>query len=109
MNESIIPWRTASSVFCAGVNSEGWNLARIPESDLDVPRTFSAEITFSKPFNSAPLVHASLTGFDLDQRDSARISVVVSDVTAAGFVTSVTTWMETRVYGVEVSWLAIGS
>lgn len=109
MNESIIPWKTASSVFCAGVNSEGWNLSRIPDGEIDVPRTFVSEVTFSKPFNSVPLVQASLSGFDLDQRDSARISVAVSDVTVSGFTISVTTWMETRVYGVEASWLAIGN
>lgn len=109
MNESIVPWKTASSVLCAGVNSEGWNLAEVPAGELDVPRTYTTDVSFSEPFYSVPVVHAGLTGFDIDQRDSARVSVAVTQVTESGFTLGVTTWRETRVYGIEASWLAIGS
>lgn len=106
---AIVPWKTASSVFNVGINSAGWNLAEVPDGEIDLPRTFVTEVTFLEPFNAAPLVHAAIVGFDLDQRDSARVSVAVTLVTNVGFTLAVTTWRETRVYGVEVSWLALGN
>jgi hypothetical protein len=109
MNQSIVPWKTASSVLCVGVKSEGWNLAEVPAGTVETPRTFTAEVIFPEPFNAVPVVQAALAGFDLDQRDSARISVAVTEVTETGFTVAMTTWMETRVYGVEVSWLVIGN
>jgi len=99
----------ASSVACIGVNSEDWNLSAIPVGELDVPRTYNTDIFFPEPFNTVPVVQVALVGFDLDQRDSARLSVAASHITTEGFKLAVTTWMETRVYGVEASWLAIGS
>lgn len=108
MNASILPWKAASAVYCAGMLTEGWNLTTVPEGDNDVPRTFTAEILFPEPFRTAPVVHAAIAGFDMDQRDSSRISVAVSGVTATGFTVAITAWRETRVYSVEVSWLVIG-
>ncbi|HEY8899499.1 MAG TPA: H-type lectin domain-containing protein [Chthoniobacterales bacterium] len=107
MTSSIVPWKTASSAFSLGVNSEGWNLATTSNDDVS-PRTFVTEVTFAEPFTGAPLVQASLAGFDIDQRDSARVSVAVTQVTPTGFTLAVTTWRETRVYGVEITWLALG-
>ena len=109
MSNLIVPWKAASSVLSAGVSSDGWNLAEVPAGEIDTPRTYTAAVSFPEAYLSAPVVHAALTGFDLDQRDSARVSVAVSNVTNTGFTIAITTWRETRVYGVEVSWLAIGN
>ncbi|MGC3989972.1 MAG: H-type lectin domain-containing protein [Chthoniobacteraceae bacterium] len=109
MNQQIVPWKIASSITCVGVTSEDWNLSEIPAGEIDVPRTYSTEVLFPESFNTVPVVQASLVGFDIDQRDSSRVSIAVSHITTTGFKLAVTTWMETRVYGVEASWLAIGS
>ncbi len=109
MTSLIIPWKTVSSVLSVGLPTAGWNLAEAPCGYADVLRTFRAQVFYPEAFNSIPLVQASLTGFDIDQRDTARISVAVSDITTTGFTVSVTTWRETRVYGVEVTWTVIGN
>eukprot|EP01031_Cornospumella_fuschlensis_P003743 gene3743-4677_t len=98
----------ASAVICAGFNSAGWNLVAIPDGQYEAPRTYTVEVVFPEAFTVAPVVHAALSGFDIDQRDSARVSTAVSAITPQGFSLAITTWMGTRVYGVEVSWLAIG-
>jgi hypothetical protein len=51
----------------------------------------------------------SLTGFDLDQRESGRISLKAGAITRFGFQATISTWSTTRVYAVEFNWLAIGA
>jgi hypothetical protein len=109
MTASLTPWKTASAVVSLGGETPGWNLADCPEDNPEAPRTFSIHIEFAERFQWPPVVQAGLAGFDLDQRDSARLSVAVTKVNATGFDLSITTWMTTRVYSVEVSWLALGS
>ena len=54
------------------------------------------------------MVQVAIAGFDIDQRDSARLSVRASAITATGFEIIVQTWQNSRVYKVEISWLAVG-
>jgi hypothetical protein len=109
MTIPIIPWKSLTSVVSVGLTSEGWNLAEVPAGAPDLPRTYTLDVLFPEPFNTVPLVHASITGFDIDNRDTARISVAVNNVTTTGFHLAVTTWRGTRVYSVEVSWLVLGN
>jgi hypothetical protein len=109
MSTSIVPLKIASAVLSVGVQTEGWNLAEVPADSFETPRVFTTPIAFVEPFQGIPVVQAALSGFDLDQRDSARVSLGLSQITPEGFTLEITTWRETRVYAVEVSWLAIGS
>lgn len=109
MSAPLTPWKTASAVVSLSQETPGWNLAAGDEEKPETPRTFSTRIEFAERFQWPPVVQAALAGFDLDQRDSARLSVAVNRVTATGFDLSVTTWATSRVYAVEVSWLALGS
>jgi len=104
-----MPWKTLSSSISVGLGTDGWNLADLNPEDLDKPRVFAVEICFATPFVAAPVVHVSLTGFDIDQRHTARISVRAADVTPAGFKLEISTWMDSRIYSVEAAWLAIGA
>ena len=104
MSTDLIPLATASGIACLGQESEGWNLAT-----GGGVREFSWPIPFELPFGTPPVVQVALSGFDLDQRDSARISVAPTNLTAEGFDLVVRTWEDSRVYGVEASWIAIGS
>jgi len=70
------PWSILSATGGAGVTTEGWNLAESAEE----PRTFVTEVIFSAPFQSVPVVQLALTGFDMDQRDSGRISIKAVEV-----------------------------
>jgi len=105
MNDQWTPWSILSATGGAGATTEGWNLAESAEE----PRAFVTEVIFSAPFQNVPVVQLALTGFDMDQRDSGRISLKAVEVTTAGFKVEISTWLDTRVYAVEFSWLAIGA
>jgi len=108
-SSTIIPWKAVSSVTTLGILTPDWNLAEVAEGDPHAARTFLAKVEFSEAFQFPPVLHTSLVGFDLDRNESQRVSVAASNITTTGFDLSVTTWMASRVYSVEVSWLALGS
>jgi len=87
---------------------EGWNLATL-EADIEETRTFAMEIVFDAPFLTPPVVQIGITGFDIDQRDSARLSVTADGITEYGFTAIISTWSNTRVYATEFNWFAIGA
>jgi len=91
------------------VLTEGWNLASPPADSTEDARVFRFSVYFDAPFETPPVVHLGLAGFDLDQRDSNRLSLRVAEITPAGFVVEIATWRETRVYSVEFTWLALGA
>lgn len=72
-------------------------------------RTFVVEIVFATPFYTTPVVQHGLSGFDMDQRDSGRVTLMPEHITPQGFTASITTWATTRLYAVEFHWLAIGA
>lgn len=78
-------------------------------AEADDVRTFRTAVVFATPFASIPVVQLGLTGFDLDQRDSGRITLQAENITATGFEAVISTWAGTRVFAVEFNWLAIGA
>ena len=106
---SLIPLAIASSVTRLSYTTEGWNLSTASGSDESACRRFVKRIEFETPFGSTPVVQAGLAGFDLDQRDSARLKITVQEIDAGGFDLEICSWNGSRVYGVDVSWIAIGS
>lgn len=109
MTTSLTPWKAASAVVSLSMETPGWNLAEVVEGEPLAARTFTTHIDFSEPFQFVPVMHSSLVGFDIDRLESQRVSVALTGVTTTGFDLAVTTWMASRVYSVEVSWLALGS
>ncbi len=109
MNQSMQPWKSLSASLQIGTLTDGWNLAAPNAESPDEPRVFRYAVYFAQPFDAAPIVHLALTGFDLDQRDSNRLSLRAVEITPAGFIAEVGTWRETRVYSVAFSWLALGA
>ena len=107
MNTSSLPWNVLSSQVVVGVLTEGWSLTEV-EPDAEPVRSFTIDVSFVSPFSSVPVVQLGLTGFDIDQRDSGRISLKAENITEFGFQAVVSTWATTRVYGAEFQWLAIG-
>ncbi|MCL4103600.1 UNVERIFIED_CONTAM: hypothetical protein GTU68_059679 [Idotea baltica] len=108
MNNELIPVALASSVVKLDHELEDWNLADAGEDESE-PREYTHRVVFDVPFKTTPVVQVGLTGFDLDQRDSARLTVGPRAIDSTGFEIAVATWNDTRVYGVDVSWIAIGS
>jgi hypothetical protein len=81
---------------------------------LDQPRggaerSFRTWVPFSRSFGAPPLVHVGISGFDIANQDAARLTTAVSHVTADGFEIVLSTWLGTRMWRVDVSWLAIGA
>ena len=85
-----------------------WSLTQIEDTESDIPRVFVHCVQFDTPFSNIPIVHVGLSGFDIDNRDSARISVHTATVTSNAFDLVIKTWHNTRVYKAEISWIALG-
>lgn len=107
MISDYIPWKILSSTAQVGLLTEGWNLSESP-SDLGTCRQFTLTIPFAYPFSYPPVVQVGLTGFDMDQGTSPRLTTTVTNITPETFDVVFTTWQNTLVYSAEVSWLAIG-
>jgi hypothetical protein len=107
MSSDYTPLKILSATASAGLLTEGWNLATLTD-DPESYRQFSLFVPFACPFFAPPVVQAGLSGFDIDQGTSARLTASVINITAEGFEIVLTTWLDTLVYATEVSWLAIG-
>ena len=108
MHSAALPWKVLSSHTGVGILTEDWTLDTVSAETGDT-RSFITEIVFATPFDTIPVVQLGLTGFDLDQRDSARITLKAENITADGFQAVISTWATTRVFAVEFNWLAIGA
>jgi len=102
----LVPLQIASAVVTLGHDLDGWSLHA--QSDCEL-RAFEHEVAFAQPFAAPPVVHVGLAGFDVSNQDAARVRVRVTSTHAGGFTLCVETWLHTQVWGVEVSWLAVGS
>ena len=108
-NSGLVPFKVCSSVVSLDQNLPGWTLAEIDADSSTEPRRFEHYVQFDSPFGNVPLVHAGITGFDVDNCDTSRLSIDVEDVSSFGFRLVVQTWRHTRVYKAEVSWFALGT
>jgi hypothetical protein len=86
---------------------EGWTLDQAPHGSP--ARTFRSRVNFERPFGVAPLVHLGIAGFDICNQDSSRIASRAENVSQEGFDIVLTTWLHTRLWRVDVNWLAIGT
>ncbi len=104
----LIPLKMSAHTLYLDQFDADWTLANF-EGDADpAPKRFERWIAFEAPFSNVPLVHVGLAGFDIDNRDTVRVRLWAERITANGFVLVIETWRHTRVYGIEVNWLALG-
>jgi len=108
MSTDLLPLTILSANVALGTETEEWNLDA-PADDEAPLRSFPFEIAFATPFSAPPVVHLGLSGFDLDQCSSSRITITAEQVSEFGFVARISTWRSSRVYSVAFNWLAIGS
>lgn len=71
-------------------------------------RLHREKILFSEGFRQPPVVHVTLSMFDMDQKTNQRADLSSEEVDADGFVVVFRTWGDTRVARVRASWMAIG-
>jgi hypothetical protein len=83
------------------LTTPGWNL-RYGVGE----RRFTMDITFAKPFKSAPVVRATLMGFDIV--GGSRLMVSEKNITPTGFQIEFGTWSDTSIYGLKANWIAYG-
>jgi hypothetical protein len=108
MQSSPVPWNVLSSCLGVGILTPGWNLDTVDSGSAE-PRSFSVPVVFASEFSSIPVVHLGLTGLDVDQRDSARITLKAENISPSGFEAVISSWADSRVFAVEFNWLAIGA
>lgn len=72
------------------------------------PRERRHEVRFSEAFRSDPVVHTSISLWDVDTKSPVRVEVLAESITPEGFEIVFRTWLDTRVARVRVAWMAIG-
>lgn len=66
-------------------------------------------VTFASAFMAPPLVHVSITMWDMDSATNARADIAAEHITPRGFQLVFRTWSDTRVAQLRADWLAIGA
>ncbi|WP_439124557.1 H-type lectin domain-containing protein [Marivita sp.] len=72
-------------------------------------RTRQQFVAFDHAFAAPPMVHVSLTLWDMDSAYNVRADLSAENVTATGFEAVFRTWLDTRVARVRISWIAMGA
>ena len=72
------------------------------------PRKVSRAVEFSEAFSKQPMVHVSLSMWDMGNDSNARADIRAENVTVTGFDLVFRTWSDMRIARVSASWLAIG-
>jgi H-type lectin domain len=107
---SIAPLSLLAAVVPLNASMEGWTLLEpLCAPSEEARRSFRFEVSFERSFSSAPVVHVGLVGLDASKEDNLRLALRVEGITSEGFTLVVETWLHTRLWAVDVSWLAIGS
>jgi hypothetical protein len=102
----VAPLTLLSAAVVLDTSLEGWSLLEV---SADTDRVFRYDVTFSRPFFAPPLIHVGIVGLDVSKEDNVRVRVRARDITETGFTLQAETWLNTKIWSVEVSWLAIGT
>ena len=105
----IAPLVMLSAVVPLDSSLAGWTLLDSDEGDGEAPRSFRYAVSFAAPFSAPPVVQLGVVGLDASKDDNLRLKVRAEAISRTGFTVLVETWLHTRLWSVDVSWLAIGS
>ncbi len=87
--------------YAANTNNSGFTLDKNTG-----PRTFSLEVNFLNPFESRPEVIVTVSSLDADKATNVRYNVEATAVSRDGFTIKITTWDDSKVFGVGGNWIA---
>lgn len=107
MSTGVLPLSFAAGAARYDEAQAGWELLETHLGGNGV-RTFTGRVEFERTFNSPPIVQIGITGFDIDNRDNARLNVGITNVDVTGFDVELRTWLNTRIWSVDLNWFAIG-
>ncbi|MGD0676444.1 MAG: H-type lectin domain-containing protein [Polyangiaceae bacterium] len=102
----VAPLSLLSAVVVLDASLEGWSLL---EPSMQTDRAFRYRVSFSRSFSAPPLVQVGIVGLDASKDDNLRVRVRALDIAEDGFTLLAETWLNTRIWSVDVSWLAVGS
>ncbi|WP_204115459.1 H-type lectin domain-containing protein [Shimia biformata] len=74
----------------------------------DGTRERRQKIRFAEKYKTPPVVHVSLSLWDMDSGPNIRAEAVAEKVSNSGFDLVFRTWADSRVARVRLAWLAIG-
>lgn len=107
MSGAVLPLSFAAGAVRFDDSQPGWALLeRAP--DGDGVRSFTGRVRFDRSFQAPPVVQIGITGFDIDNGDNARLNVNIRDVDVEGFAVELRTWWNSRLWSVDLNWIAIG-
>jgi CDP-diacylglycerol pyrophosphatase len=90
-----------SGQYSVNTNSAGYTLDK-GSGD----RTYTVEVSYPTGFEKKPTVVAMVTTVDAEKSTNVRYSIAVTAVSRDGFIIKVTTWGDTKLYGLGGSWIA---
>jgi|HubBroStandDraft_6_1064221.scaffolds.fasta_scaffold1685805_2 hypothetical protein len=102
----VAPLNLLSAVVVLDASLEGWPFL---DTATEGKRVFRSHVSFSRAFSAPPVVHVGIVGLDVSKDDNVRVRVRAIDITSTGFLLEAETWLATKIWSVDVSWLAIGS
>lgn len=71
-------------------------------------RTVTRYVQFEEAFHAPPVVHLSISLLDLDHSVNPRLDLRAKSITSDGFQIAFSTWGDSKVARIRVSWMAIG-
>ncbi len=101
--------RIENGKYSAGEFHERWGLGG---SGFSSKRFFRDKINFPQPFENPPKVMIAISGFDIsDVGESfrANLDVQAERITTEGFTVRFNAYDTSRVRGLTIDWLAIGT
>ena len=107
MNSPMLPLSFAAGAARFDESQPGWTLLEPGQAGAEF-RTFTGQVLFERVFNAPPLVHVGITGFDIDHRDNARLNVGIANIDEQGFRLELRTRWNSRLWSVELNWIAVG-
>ena len=72
------------------------------------PRQRRRRVAFEEPFRVPPVVHLTISLWDVDTSSAVRADVTTQAVTEDGFDVVFKTWGDTKVARCRINWLAVG-
>jgi hypothetical protein len=107
MTSAVLPLSFAAGAVRFDDSQPGWALLdRASEGKGE--RSFTGRVKFAQAFQAPPVVQIGITGFDIDNGDNARLNVGIVDVDGEGFGVELRTWWNSRLWSVDLNWIAIG-
>ena len=103
----MLPLSLAAGALHLSDSQPGWTLLDVPERESET-RTVRSRVSFERPFAGSPVVQIGITGIDIDNSANARLSVDIVSIDDTGFDIELRTWLNSRLWSVNLSWIAIG-